>query len=150
MMLFPLSLYLLLAEISSSFDDPNSLTFSFPSLVQPWLIYLFFALFTICLVLFVVKKVITRCLPEREPRSRIQILEQKLLSPKTTLYLVKVDGHKVLFTESSLQIASLLEDKIVVEASPYSSDRKHHSARASDQIEKNLPLNPEQVGFSRL
>jgi flagellar biogenesis protein FliO len=37
----------------------------------------------------------------------LQILEKRLLSPKTTLYLMEVDGKKVVFAESMMEVKVL-------------------------------------------
>jgi len=38
----------------------------------------------------------------------IQILEKKSLSPKTLLYIVEIDGKKVLLAESQLEVRAIL------------------------------------------
>ena len=48
----------------------------------------------------------------KHPSSRIKLLETKVLSPKTTLHLIKVDGNKVLIAESQVHAASVFEGKI--------------------------------------
>lgn len=37
----------------------------------------------------------------------IQVIEKRMISPKTMLYLVEVDGKKILFAESHLEIQEL-------------------------------------------
>jgi hypothetical protein len=37
----------------------------------------------------------------------LQILEKRLLSPKTTMYLMEIDGKKVVFAESMLDVKVL-------------------------------------------
>ncbi len=48
----------------------------------------------------------------------IQILEKRMISPKTTLYLVEVDHKKVLLAESHLEIKRLLD----LESAPQKED----------------------------
>ncbi len=38
---------------------------------------------------------------------RIEILEKRMMSPKTMLYLIQVDGKQILFAESHLEIKAL-------------------------------------------
>jgi flagellar biogenesis protein FliO len=40
--------------------------------------------------------------------SSLHVLEKKMISPKTMLYLVELEGKKVLFAESHLEIKSLV------------------------------------------
>jgi flagellar protein FliO/FliZ len=41
-------------------------------------------------------------------QKKIQILEKKPLSPKTLLYLIEIDGKKVLISESQFEVRTLL------------------------------------------
>lgn len=44
--------------------------------------------------------------------SSIHILEKRALSPKTMLYLVKIEGKKILIAESQLEVKRLSENDI--------------------------------------
>jgi flagellar protein FliO/FliZ len=41
----------------------------------------------------------------------IKILEKKMISPKTMLYFVEVEGEKIILAESQLEVRQLLHDK---------------------------------------
>ena len=49
----------------------------------------------------------------------MQILEKRLLSPKTTLFLMEVDGKKIVFAESMLEVKVLYtESNVPVNTTP--------------------------------
>lgn len=48
----------------------------------------------------------------------IQIIEKKMISPKSMLYLVEVEGQKVLLAESQLEIRRLQTWEIPIEQPP--------------------------------
>lgn len=77
--------------------------------------YLFFLLlvflFLVGLIIWAFKK-IQNASQSHTQNERIKILEQKHLSPKTLLYLLKVDGKKVLVSESQIHVQSLFEGDI--------------------------------------
>ncbi len=54
-----------------------------------------------------IRKLIQGRLQKSASDSAIQILEKRVISPKTMLYLVKVDEKKVLLAESHLEIKRL-------------------------------------------
>ncbi|MEL7431846.1 MAG: flagellar biosynthetic protein FliO [Chlamydiota bacterium] len=45
-------------------------------------------------------------------KERITILETKAISQKTTLYLIKIQGSKILIAESQVNTGTLLEDTV--------------------------------------
>lgn len=69
------------------------------------------ALLIIVLMLFatywVLKKLIGKRSFRGAPEQAIHIIDKKMLSPKTALYLVEFEGKKVLFAESHLEICEL-------------------------------------------
>lgn len=69
------------------------------------------ALFIIILMLlgtyFILKKLIGKKSFRQASEQTIQILEKKMLSPKTMLYLIEFEGKKVLLAESQLEIKEL-------------------------------------------
>lgn len=54
-----------------------------------------------------IKKLIQQRLQKGGDGSAIQILERRVLSPKTMLYLVEIDQKKILIAESQLEIKRL-------------------------------------------
>lgn len=53
------------------------------------------------------RRLIQNRLQKGERDAAIQILEKRMLSPKTILYLVEVDNKKILLAESQLEIKRL-------------------------------------------
>ena len=74
---------------------------------------MFISLIVLVILLFVSYWFLRRLVQNRLQRgvgnAAIQILEKKMISPKTMLYLVKVEGKKVLVAESHLEIKPLAE-----------------------------------------
>ncbi len=56
---------------------------------------------------WVLRRLIQNRLQRGNENQVIQILEKRVLSPKTMLYLIEVEGKKVLVAESHLEIKSL-------------------------------------------
>jgi flagellar biogenesis protein FliO len=59
------------------------------------------------LTYYLLRKIIQKKLQSGSPDSSIFILERRVLSPKTMLYLVEVEGKKVLLAESQLEIKKI-------------------------------------------
>jgi flagellar biogenesis protein FliO len=72
---------------------------------------MFLTLIVLLLLLFIsywfLRKLIRQRMEKGASDSSIQILEKRMLSPKTTLYLVEIDQKKVLIAESQLEIRRL-------------------------------------------
>lgn len=56
---------------------------------------------------WVIKRLIRTRLQSGGSTAAIHILEKKMLSPKTMLYLIEVDNKKILMAESQLEIKRL-------------------------------------------
>jgi flagellar biogenesis protein FliO len=54
-----------------------------------------------------IKKIIQQRLQKGIGTSAIQVLEKKMISPKTMLYLIEVDHKKILIAESHLEVKRL-------------------------------------------
>lgn len=54
-----------------------------------------------------VRRVIQQRLQKGVGDAAIQILEKRMISPKTMLYLIEVDGKKILMAESHLEVKRL-------------------------------------------
>jgi flagellar biogenesis protein FliO len=63
------------------------------------------------LTIYILKKVSTQRAFKAHRNASMEILERRALSPKSTLYLVEVEGKKTLIAESSVQITPLLVGK---------------------------------------
>lgn len=72
---------------------------------------MFISLVVLVVLLFVtywfLKRLIRNRLQKGVGNASIQILEKKMISPKTMLYLIEVDQKKILFAESHLEIKRL-------------------------------------------
>ena len=60
-----------------------------------------------CISYWFLKKLVNNRLQKGSETHAIQILEKRILSPKTMLYLVEVDNKKILLAESQLEIKKL-------------------------------------------
>ena len=67
---------------------------------------------------YVLRRLIQRRLQRSSSKPAIHVLEKKMLSPKTMLYLVEVEHRKVLIAESHLEVRRM---HVVTEESPPSS-----------------------------
>lgn len=72
---------------------------------------MFLSLLALLILLFVsywfLKRLVQNRLQKGTSDSAIQILEKRMISPKTMLYLVEVDNKKILLAESHLEIKRL-------------------------------------------
>jgi len=72
---------------------------------------MFLTLIALCLLLFLtywfLRKLIQNKLQKGAENSVIHILEKKMISPKTTLYLVEIENKKILLAESHLEVKKL-------------------------------------------
>jgi flagellar protein FliO/FliZ len=71
------------------------------------------------LTVWVLRKFISQRLQKKNGGQSIQILEKRMISQKTVLYLVEVDSQRVLISESQLEVRRLHE---VVEKAPPRSE----------------------------
>jgi flagellar biogenesis protein FliO len=74
------------------------------------------ALFAISI--WFLKRIIRSRLEKGSGEQMIRVLEKKMLSPKTMLYVIEHEGKKVLLAESKLEIKSLSRSNII----PFSED----------------------------
>jgi flagellar biogenesis protein FliO len=69
---------------------------------------MFLTLIVLVILLFLsywfLRRLIQQRLQKGDSSSAIQILEKRMISPKTTLYLVEVNQKKILLAESQLEI----------------------------------------------
>jgi flagellar protein FliO/FliZ len=76
---------------------------------------MFISLIVIVVVLYAtlwfLRRLIQNRLEKGSSSSAIQILEKRMLSPKTMLYLVEIDNKKVLLAESQLEIKKITENQ---------------------------------------
>lgn len=63
------------------------------------------------LTIYILKKVSTQRAFKKHSSASMEVLERRALSPKSTLYLVEVEGKKTLIAESSVQITPLVVGK---------------------------------------
>jgi flagellar biogenesis protein FliO len=56
------------------------------------------------MTLWFIRKILQQRLEKGNENQSIQILEKRVLSPKTILYLIEVDGKRTLIAESQLEI----------------------------------------------
>jgi flagellar biogenesis protein FliO len=74
---------------------------------------MFFVLFGLIALLAItywfLRRLIQNRLQKGTGNSAIQILEKRMISPKTMLYLVEIENKKVLIAESHLEIKSVAE-----------------------------------------
>ena len=74
---------------------------------------MFISLIVIVVVLYAtlwfLRRLIQNRLEKGSDSSSIQILEKRMLSPKTMLYLVEIDNKRVLLAESQLEIKKITE-----------------------------------------
>ncbi len=67
--------------------------------------------FTLAALLFAtywfLRRLIQQRLQKGSGKQSIEILEKRMISPKTMLYIVRVENKKVLFAESHLEIKTL-------------------------------------------
>jgi flagellar protein FliO/FliZ len=59
------------------------------------------------LTVWFIRRLIRSRLEKGVGEQKIEIIEKRLLSPKTMLYLVEVDGEQVLLAESQLEVRPL-------------------------------------------
>lgn len=64
------------------------------------------------LTVWFLRRLIRQKLERGTGEQRIQVLEKKMISPKTTLYVIEHEGQKLLFAESQLEIRALTTQKI--------------------------------------
>lgn len=57
--------------------------------------------------LWLLKKLMQHRLQKGTGEQTIQVLEKKMISPKTMLYVIEVEGKKVLLAESHLEVRKL-------------------------------------------
>jgi len=65
---------------------------------------LIFIIFFACITFWVFKKISKTRMNQANNLKTIKILEKRILSPKTILYLVEYEGTKILISESHLDI----------------------------------------------
>lgn len=61
--------------------------------------------------LWLLRRLLQQRLQKGTGNQAIQVLEKKMISPKTMLYLVEVEGKKVLLAESHLEVRKLQDFK---------------------------------------
>ena len=82
-----------------------------PTDIGMTLIKMLLSLLAIALLLFVsywfLKRLIQNRLQRGVGKQSIEILEKRMISPKTMLYLIQVENKKILFAESHLEVKTL-------------------------------------------
>jgi flagellar protein FliO/FliZ len=71
------------------------------------LFFLFLIIALLGVSLWFLRRLIQQRMQKSDASRSIQILEKRVLSPKTMLYLVEVEGKKVLIAESQLEVRRL-------------------------------------------
>ena len=93
------------------------------------LIKMFLSLIAVVVLLAVTFWFLRRLIRSRLRRGvgteSIQILEKKMISPKSMLYLLEVDGQKILLAESHLEIRRLQTWPVAQESSGNKSPNSH-------------------------
>ncbi len=86
------------------------------------LVKMLISLLALALLLFAsywfLKRLIQNRLQKGVGRQSIEILEKRMISPKTMLYLIQVENKKILFAESHLEVKALDTFRVVVEPPP--------------------------------
>lgn len=100
---------LLFADALSSLDLQTDL--ASPPDIQTAFIKMILTLVALVFLLFLTYWVLRKTIHNRWQKGvgsqQIRIVEKRVLSPKTMLYLVEVDGKKVLLAESHLEVKRL-------------------------------------------
>jgi flagellar biogenesis protein FliO len=81
------------------------------------LVKMLISLLALALLLFAsywfLKRLIQNRLQKGVGRQSIEIVEKRMISPKTMLYLVQVENKKILFAESHLEVKALDTFRVV-------------------------------------
>lgn len=82
-----------------------------PTDIGTTLVKMLLALFALILLLFgtywFLRRLIQNRLQRGMGKQSIEILEKRMISPKTMLYIVQVENKKILFAESHLEVKAL-------------------------------------------
>lgn len=74
---------------------------------------MFITLIVLVVLLFVtywfLRRLVRNRLQKGGGNSSIQILEKRMISPKTMLYLIEIEGKRAIITESHLEIKRILD-----------------------------------------
>ena len=63
----------------------------------------------LCISCWAIRKLLNNRMHKANISASIQVLEKRMLSPKTALYLVEINQKKVLLAESQLEIKKLVD-----------------------------------------
>ncbi|MDE3056230.1 MAG: flagellar biosynthetic protein FliO [Verrucomicrobiota bacterium] len=89
-------------------DEPTALpTTDFGSALLRMVIALAILLFLLGATYWLLRRIIRHRLTKGVGVEAIQLVEKRMISPKTTLYLVSVDNKRILFAESQLEVTQL-------------------------------------------
>lgn len=96
-------------------DPANQIAQSIPPLPSPDIgsafLKMFLSLLVLILLLIISYRFLKRFMQNRFQKgssaASIQILEKKMISPKTMLYVIKIDRKKILVAESHLDVRRL-------------------------------------------
>jgi flagellar biogenesis protein FliO len=78
----------------------------------------------LCLTTWVLKRLLRARWEKRSSNQMIHILEKRMLSPKTMLYFIEVDGKKMVIAESQLEVKELFKHS-PLGGIPYVNDPSH-------------------------
>lgn len=99
---------------------------------------MFLTLFALLALLFatywLIRKMIHQRLQKGASDQAIQILEKKMLSPKTMLYLISVDNKRVLIAESQLEVRRLETGHTEVDPAPLSQESSFKNSTMREEV----------------
>lgn len=90
-----------------AYTSENTLQFSYATSFTRMIISLLAIMGLLVITFWVLKRVIKHRSTYANSMQAIKILEKRVLSPKSVLYLVEFDGEKVLISESQLEVRAL-------------------------------------------
>ncbi|MEN9654368.1 MAG: hypothetical protein RL235_480 [Chlamydiota bacterium] len=93
----------LLFDATSELTQPTDFGILFLKMLVSLVLLIALMLMTV----WALRRLIQHRLQRGNDMQAIQVLEKRMLSPKTTLYLVEIDKKKVLVAESHLEIKQL-------------------------------------------
>lgn len=108
-----------LASLEAAFQDlPSSPPGDFGAAFVKMILTLIVIVVLLYLTYWLLKRFIRHRLEKGVGSQAIHVVEKRMISPKTVLYLVEFEGKRILFAESHLEIKRLDSHPVELESSP--------------------------------
>lgn len=109
----------------------NDTSFLWDGTSDVWLIFALIICIVVPVLYFVRHKLNSDVLSAAGKANKINVMERKPLSPKTSLYLIEVDGRQMLITESSLSVSAVSAQLVSSAHYPLQSSVTDEASRSS-------------------